>query len=56
MLASARTERNALEDNKKYIGMDVHKETISVPVLSSSGKLVMESLVETKLLTVAQLV
>jgi len=28
-------------DNVKYIGMDVHKETISIAVLNSSGKLVM---------------
>ena len=26
----------------KYIGMDVHKETVSIAVLNSSGKLVME--------------
>ena len=32
----------------KYIGMDVHKETISVAVLNSAGKLLMESILETK--------
>ena len=32
----------------KYIGMDVHKEAIVIAVLNSSGKLVMESIVETK--------
>ena len=36
----------------KYIGMDVHKETISVTVLNSVGKLVMESILETKAATV----
>ena len=36
----------------KYIGMDVHKETISVAVLNSAGKLVMESILETKAATV----
>jgi hypothetical protein len=30
-------------DSAKYIGMDVHKETISIAVRNSSGKLVMES-------------
>jgi hypothetical protein len=35
-------------DNLKYIGMDVHKEAISVAVLNSSGKLVMECTIETK--------
>ena len=32
----------------KYIGMDVHKEAVVIAVLNSSGKLVMESIVETK--------
>ena len=35
-------------DNVKYIGMDVHKEAISVAVLNSLGKLVMECTIETK--------
>ena len=30
-------------DSVKYIGMDVHKEAISVAVLNSSGKLVMSA-------------
>jgi len=34
-------------DNKKYIGMDVHTDTISIAVLNSTGKLVMESVIET---------
>jgi hypothetical protein len=32
----------------KYIGMDVHKETISIAVMNGEGKLVMESIIETK--------
>ena len=32
----------------KYIGMDVHKEVTVSAVLNGSGKLVMESIVETK--------
>ena len=32
----------------KYIGMDVHQEAVVLAVLNSSGKLVMESIVETK--------
>jgi hypothetical protein len=39
-------------DNVKYIGMDVHKEAISIAVLNSSGKLVMESTIETKASTI----
>jgi hypothetical protein len=43
-------------DNTKYIGMDVHKETISIAVLSSSGKLVMECVIETKASMIVQFV
>ena len=43
-------------DSAKYIGMDVHKETISIAVLNSSGKLVMESILETKANTIIQFV
>ena len=32
----------------KYIGMDVHKEAIVIAVLNESGKLVMESVIETR--------
>ena len=32
----------------KYIGMDVHKESISIAVLNSVGKVVMECVIETK--------
>jgi hypothetical protein len=38
----------------KYIGLDVHQATISVSVLDSSGKLVMEALLETKAETILQ--
>jgi len=30
-------------NSKKYIGMDVHNDTISIAVIDSGGKLVMES-------------
>ncbi len=33
---------------KKYIGLDVHKDATSIAVLNGVGKLVMESIVETK--------
>ena len=32
----------------KYIGMDVHKESILIAVRNAAGKVVMESVVETK--------
>ena len=43
-------------DSTKYIGMDVHKEATTIAVLDPSGKLVMESIVETKAATMVQLV
>jgi transposase len=36
--------------------MDVHKETISIAVLDSAGKLVMETVIETKAITIVQFV
>jgi transposase len=38
----------------KYIGLDVHKEAISIAVLDGAGKLVMESVIETKASTLLQ--
>src|SRR5438552_2434475 len=38
--------------SEKYIGLDVHQATISVAVLDSRSKLVMESIVETKAATI----
>ena len=35
-------------DSKKYIGLDVHKESISIAVMNSAGKIVMECVIETK--------
>jgi transposase len=43
-------------DSTKYIGLDVHKETTSIAVLNSSGKLVMECVIETKAISILQLV
>ena len=43
-------------DSVKYIGMDVHKEAISIAVLNSSGKLVMECVIETKAIAILQFV
>ena len=39
----------------KYIGMDVHKEAIVIAVLNGSGKLVMESIVETTASSILEL-
>ncbi len=40
----------------KYIGMDVHKEATVIAVLNGSGKLVMESIVETKASSIVQFI
>jgi hypothetical protein len=40
----------------KYIGMDVHQEAIVIAVLNGSGKLVMESVVETKASSILQFI
>jgi hypothetical protein len=42
-------------DQAKYIGMDVHQATISVAVMDSAGKLILESILETKAATILQL-
>src|SRR4029077_19522051 len=41
-------EATQMSHDVKYIGMDVHKEAIVIAVLNDSGKLVMETIVETK--------
>jgi hypothetical protein len=39
----------------EYIGMDVHKESISIAVRNSAGKIVMESVIQTKASMILQL-
>src|SRR5437899_2465276 len=39
---------------EKYIGLDVHQATISVAVQDSRGKLIMESILETKAATILE--
>src|SRR6202521_389466 len=43
-------------NNIKYIGMDVHTATISIAVLDDAGKLIMDSVMETKASTVLQFI
>ena len=40
--------------SEKYIGLDVHQATISVAVVDSQGKVVMESILETKASTLLE--
>ena len=43
-------------DSIKYIGLDVHKDAIVIAVLNEAGKLVMESIIETKASTILQFI
>jgi len=43
-------------NDAKYIGLDVHQATVSAAVLDSTGKLVMESVLETKAATILQFI
>ena len=43
-------------NDAKYIGLDVHQERLPATVLDSTGKLVMESILETKAETILQFV
>jgi hypothetical protein len=38
-------------DSKKYIGIDVHKESISIAVRNDAGKIVMECVIDRKPVT-----
>ena len=40
----------------KYIGMDVHKESISIAVMNAAGKVVMECVIETKASMILQFI
>jgi hypothetical protein len=43
-------------DCKKYIGMDVDQATISVAVMDEAGKVVMDSVMETKARTILEFI
>ena len=43
-------------DSTKYVGMDVHTEAISVAVRNSAGKVIMESILETKANTILEFI
>jgi hypothetical protein len=45
-----------LMDQKKYIGMDVHQASISVAVRDAAGKVVAESIIETKAITILEFI
>src|ERR1700691_6185943 len=43
-------------DSAKYIGIDVHKESISIAVRNGAGKIVMECVIETKASMILQFI
>jgi transposase len=49
-------EATHMSRDVKYIGMDTHKEAIVIAVRNASGKLVMESIVETKATSLLQFI
>ena len=55
-LAQPQFFRSLLMNDAKYIGLDVHQATISAVVLDSTGKVLMESILETKAATILQFI
>jgi transposase len=45
-----------MTNSSKYIGMDVHKESISIAVRNAVGKVVMETVIETKANTILEFI
>src|SRR6201984_3307882 len=43
-------------DSTKYIGMDLHKESISIAVMNAAGKIGMECVIETKASMILQFI
>jgi hypothetical protein len=35
-------------ESTKFVGMDVHKDAITIAVMNSAGKVIMESIIEAK--------
>jgi transposase len=43
-------------ESRKFVGMDVHKDAITIAVMNSAGKVIMESIIETKAATILQFI
>jgi len=43
-------------ESTKFVGMDVHQDAITIAVMNSAGKVVMESIIETKGVTILQFI
>src|SRR3989442_13911891 len=49
-------EATQMSHDVKYLGMDVHKKAIVIAVRNGSGKLVMETILETKARSILQFI
>jgi hypothetical protein len=49
-------EATQMSYDVKYIGMDVHKEAIVIAVLNGAGKMIMETILETKASSILQFI
>jgi hypothetical protein len=47
-------ERSTLHENEKYIGLDVHQATICAAMMDPMGKVIIESILETKAATILE--
>ena len=43
-------------ESTKYVGLDVHKEATTIAVMNSASKVIMESIIETKAITIRQFI
>src|SRR2546429_4100066 len=43
-------------ESTKFVGMDVHNDAITIAVMNSAGKVIMESIIETKAVTILQFI
>jgi transposase len=43
-------------ESTKFVGLDVHKDAITIAVMNSAGKVIMESIIETKAVTILQFI
>jgi hypothetical protein len=52
VLAQLLAKGTPFTTSTQYVGMDVHKESISIAVRNAAGKIVMECVIETKASTI----
>src|SRR5256886_1096288 len=55
-LFRSRRKEHLIMESTKFVGMDVHKDAITIAVMNSAGKVIMESIIETKAVTILQFI